>query len=508
MKRLLPVVFVLSLSYHVAPAQSKHQLITQYFRALTAAGQFNGAVLVAEKGKIIYENSFGYTDFSTKQPITFSTRFPLASISKTLVATAIMQLAQQGKLSVNDPVTKYLPSFPYPDIHISHLLSHTSGLPAYNAYFNGLRKKDTAAVFTNADFLPVVSEKKIPLVYNPGDNSNYDNVNYIVLALLVEKITGTSHTGYIQKNILKPAGITALQPVSMKKQLTQKISDNYAYPYLQPQLYSDSLIKAANVPFIVSYWSAFDFSGFGQYIGTVFDLYKYAKAYSANKLLSAATQQQMFQPVRLNNGQPSRSYFGLGWQLATDSSYGKVVFHNGNATGHSCILLRNITKDQVIILFDNIHNNNSQQTAFQLLDIINGKKIKQPRASIANIYGKMLVKDGAAKAKATLLKLKKDTARYYLSEDEINLLGYDLLGGPNKPNPYQFPDNPKPAEALEAFKLNVELFPNSWNVYDSYGEALLATGSKKEAIEMYKRSVELNPESKGGKEILEKLLNE
>ena len=99
--------------------------------------------------------------------------------------------------------------------------------------------------------------------------------------------------------------------------------------------------------------------------------------------------------------------------------------------------------------------------------------------------------------------LRKDTADYYLSEDEMNTLGYDFLGNTN---PYHLPEQHFYRQAVETLKTNAELFPDSWNAFDSYGEALLADGQKKEAIKMYKRSVELNPENEGGKKILEKLL--
>lgn len=503
MKKGSFLIFLLSLFFHFSSAQSKQQLIANYFRKLTDAGQFNGSVLVAEKNKIIYENSFGYADLEKKQPISFSTRFSLASISKTIVATAIMQLAQQGRLAVDAPVAQYLPGFPYPGILIRHLLSHSSGLPPYNAYFNSLHAADPTTIFTNADFLKVVAQKKEPLIYTPGEKQNYDNVNYIVLALLVEKLTGIPHTDYIQKHILKPAG-SSMQSLGNKIQLTDPTYSNFAYPYLQPNLYSDSMVKASSVSYIVDYWSAFDFSGFGQYVATVFDLYKYAQAYRSGKLLNSATKNRMFQPVKLNNG--TNGKFGLGWEVSADTSLGKIIFHGGNSTGLSCVLLQNITRDQVIIVFDNIHNNNSLPTAFALLNILNGRPAPEVRSSIAWIYGKALLADGPVKARETLLRLKKDSSKYYLSEDEINLLGYDFLGGPNKPNPYKFADKPMLKEAIETLKLNTELFPSSWNVYDSYGQALLAGGFKKEAIEMYKKSVELNPGNKGGQEILEKLL--
>jgi tetratricopeptide (TPR) repeat protein len=196
----------------------------------------------------------------------------------------------------------------------------------------------------------------------------------------------------------------------------------------------------------------------------------------------------------------------LGWQIDKDSSFGKVVYHNGNATGLSCILVRNISKHQTIIIFDNIHNNNSQELAFNALKILNGIKVPLPKKSLAAEFVRVLLKEGAVAARERLFRLQADTVHYQLSEDEINLIGYDLMGGSNNPNPYRFPEEHKYQAALETFKLNTELFPNSWNVFDSYGEILLQVGQKETAIKMYKRSVELNPNNTGGQKILEQLL--
>lgn len=109
-------------------AQTNPIGLDNFFSTLSKNHQFNGNVLIAENGKIIYEKSFGYADFSSKKLNTKQTTFPIASITKTFTATAILQLFEKGKLNISDPVTKYLNDFPYPTLTIRHLLSHTSGL--------------------------------------------------------------------------------------------------------------------------------------------------------------------------------------------------------------------------------------------------------------------------------------------------------------------------------------------------------------------------------------------
>jgi tetratricopeptide (TPR) repeat protein len=323
---------------------------------------------------------------------------------------------------------------------------------------------------------------------------------------VIEKVSGISYSNYIAQKILRPSGMTHTYFKPLRLQYTQPVNPPFAFPYLYPYKYSDSIVKAKEVPFIADYWSAYNFSGFGDYVSTVSDLLKYDKAYNDNRLLKKQIKDEAFQPVILNNGKNNPANFGLGWQIDKDSSLGKLVYHNGNATGLSCILLRNISKRQTVIVFDNIHNNNSQELAFNLLKILNGIKVPLPKKSIAAEYTMILLSEGAKAARERLMILKKDTVHYQLNENEMNDIGYDLMGGPNNPNPYRFQEKHKYAEAFEILKLNAELFPNSWNTHDSYGEILLLLGKKEEAIQEYKRSVELNPGNTGGKKVLEELL--
>ncbi|WP_153799133.1 serine hydrolase domain-containing protein [Foetidibacter luteolus] len=504
-QKTLFIFLLLVTSLHLA-GQNKKAYIKHYFSTLAKNKQFNGGVIVAEKGKIIYKSGFGFADFSNKTPNSENIAFPIASLTKTLTATAILQLAQAKKINITDAVIKYLPQFPYPNITLQHLLSHTSGLPAYNAYFDSTRKLHPDTVFTNADFLHGVSTNTRPLIYQPGEKGNYDNINFIVLALVIEKVSGISHNDYIKQHILLPAGMTNTLLVAYKTQYNLPINFPFAYPYLFPHKYSDSVVKAKDVPYIANYWSTYNFSGFGDYVSTLNDLLNYDKAYYNGKLVQQNTIDDAFQPVKLNNGKNNFANFGLGWQIDKDSSFGKVVYHNGNATGLSCILVRNISKHQTIIIFDNIHNNNSQELAFKTLKMLNGIKVPLPKKSLAAEYARVLVNEGAVVARNRLFNLKSDTLHYQLSEDEMNLIGYDFMGGSNNPNPYKFPEEHKYQESLETLKINTELFPDSWNAFDSYGEILLIVGQKETAIKMYKKSVELNPGNTAGQKILEQLL--
>jgi tetratricopeptide (TPR) repeat protein len=127
------------------------------------------------------------------------------------------------------------------------------------------------------------------------------------------------------------------------------------------------------------------------------------------------------------------------------------------------------------------------------LKILNGANLPLPKQSVAKIYGKTMATQGIAAAKTWLDKIKKDSLNYSLSEDEMNVLGY------------QFLNNNKDDFAYEVFRTNVELFPSGWNAYDSFGEVLLKMGRNEEAIKMYEKSLVLNPENDNGKKMLEQI---
>lgn len=481
--------------------QSRQKNIDDYFVALHNNQQFSGNVLIVENNKVIYEKSFGYSDFTSKAPNTLTITFPIASITKLLTATAILQLKEKGRLSLSDPVTRYLPDFPYLAITIRHLLSHTSGLPPYNAFFDKFRKEDSARVFINKDFMPGVLANPQPLVYQPGDKGNYDNINYLVLALIVEKISGDNYEHYINTNILQPAGMRETKFFPLPQQFNSPVIKNYAFPHVYLHLYDTMPVRSSSIPYVRAYWHSYGFSGFADYVSTVADLEKFDKALYDHKLLKEQTLKEAFTPVKLNSGEDNPAEFGLGWEVEKDSSIGKMVYHSGAAMGLSSNILRNISRHQTVIIFDNAHFN-AHENATNAMLLLNGKKLELPKKSIAKIYGHILMTKDATAAKAVLYKLKANPEDYYLSEDEMNSLGYDFMGNDN---PYHLPEQHFYPQAVETLRLNVELFPASANAYDSYAEALLGNGQKEEAIRMYKKSVELNPANENGKKMLQKL---
>ena len=484
-------------------ARTPAQRLDQYFSALARYDQFTGSILVADRGRIVYEGSFGMADPSTQRPNTATTAFPIASITKTFTATAILQLRDQGKLRLTDPVVRYLPTFPYPTITIRHLLSHTSGLPEWGLVFDSLRLAHPDTVFTNHDLLAGYVAKRRPLSFRPGDRWEYQNANYAVLALIVETITGRPIDDYIAQRILQPAGMThTFVPAVAFYHYTPAERADLAIPTVVPYLYADQRVDPDTVPYIARYWYNYNFRGYGEIISTPRDLLRYDQALSAGRLLSDSTLRQAYTPVRLADGKINPAGYGLGWDAESDTSLGTVVNHGGGMFGLTCILLRDISKHQTVILFDNEQHSNVVHThdlALRALAILNGRSFPVPRPSAARAYGHLLATQGLAAAHEFLLHVLLHRERFSIDEEEFNALGYDFMGDSTR---LYIPVSHRYGDAVDVFAMNSQLFPKSWNVYDSYGEALFRLGRRDEAIQLYEESMALNPANENGKKML------
>jgi len=174
---------------------------------LVAKDEFSGTVLVARDGKPFYEKVVGYAHKGFKVPNTFDTKFNLGSMNKMFTGTAILQLAQQGKIQLDDKVGKYLPDYPNKDVRdkvtIHHLLTHTSGMGQYwQEYFQSPKILEIKSV---ADYDNLAN--KNPLQFEPGERFLYSNCGPLVLGLIIEKISGMSYYDYIRKNVYEPAGM-------------------------------------------------------------------------------------------------------------------------------------------------------------------------------------------------------------------------------------------------------------------------------------------------------------
>jgi len=185
--------------------------------------------------------------------------------------------------------------------------------------------------------------------------------------------------------------------------------------------------------------------------------------------------------------------YGLGWEIYTDESNGKIVFHDGSITGLTSILMHNIDKNQTVILLSNIETP-VFAVSNAISQLINNKPYIIPVQNLSRVYGNLLENGSKEKANQLIEEYLKNPTSYDATERDFNRLGYQFLR-------LQKNDN-----SLQTFASAALIFPKSSNIYDSYGEALLQCGKKEDAIKMYQKSIELNPDNENGKKVLKELL--
>lgn len=470
------------------------QTLSSQLDDLFTSGQYpvNGNVLVAEKGKPVYKRSFGSADAGKHLLNDEYTRFQLASVTKIFTSTAVLQLRDAGKLGLDDPFVKYFPEFPYPRMTIRQLLSHTSGLPDFQIFEDPV-EKDPARVFSNEDIIPALRAWKKPLPFQPGDGWSYSNPGYCLLASLVEKLSGVQFEAYVRRHIFEPAKMSdSYFETDQLARLDGKRAAEQTY-----RLLFDKELQAVRA----EKWKSF--KGNGGIISTTGDLLKFDRALYAGTYLKRSTLDEAFTPAKLNNGTNVKTdtlgaFYGLGWFVFEGEPTGKIVWHGGGRPGIVTVFLRDIDKDRTVIVLDNSFNRETYRTGLNALNILSGQPLSVRKRSLVRDYALTLIEKGEDAAYCRLIELRSDTAKYYVDEDDMNDLALQLLYAGRSANHNDL--------ALATARLNIALFPESFNVYDSYGEILAKLGQKDLAISMYKRSIVLNPANEGGKRALAELL--
>ncbi len=301
--------------------------------------RFNGTVLVAKQGEVIFKKAQGYSNFKTKEPLTENTSFQLASVSKQFTAMAIMILHEKGKLQYNDYVTKYIPDFPYKNITIKHLLSHTSGLPNYIYLVDNFLPKNKT-IINNEDVLNLIKTRALPLNFKPGNRFLYSNTGYVFLALLIERVSKTSYKDFLKANIFVPLGMNNTYVYDKK---TINTETNRALSYTVRRKYITPISDDIKD----------DITGDKGVFSTIDDLYKWDKALYDNKLVSESTINQAYELTTLNNNKTGD--YGYGWRIKNDKGL-KIIYHNGWWHGYKTSITRFIEDKNTIIVLNNTNS--------------------------------------------------------------------------------------------------------------------------------------------------------
>ncbi|MFA6087067.1 serine hydrolase [Mucilaginibacter sp.] len=497
MKKLI-LITLLALVYNHTNAQNSLKRIDSLFNNQFLTKRLNGNVLVATNGIVMYKKSFGYADIGNKILNNDNSAFFLASVSKTITSTAVLQLVQKKKIRLDDPFKKYFPKFPYADITIRNLLAHTSGLPRDKQnIFDTVLKSHPEKKFSYHDILKTLEQYPKPVAFKPGERFDYSNINYNLLALLVEEVSKMPFNDYLRKYIFIPAGMNDTYLGTPAGQQKSNVTKRYLYL----KHYNPDLISTDSVPDIVNADTSYTvFWGQGNVISTTADLLKFDQSLYGNKILNADILNEAFKPTVLNNKKEVVAgggvSYGLGWYILTAKAPEKIVFHIGYISGMRSVFMRNLSKKQTVIILDNAENISSFLIASNAVSILDNAPQSESKISIADRYAKVLFKSGTDAAASKLIQMRADTLNYRFAASEMDYIANELLSA-------NFTD-----KALEAYKINLLLNPTTMGMYNSYGKALVKANKKQEAILIYKRSLSLNPDNKEAKEALSKLESE
>jgi CubicO group peptidase (beta-lactamase class C family) len=307
-----------------------------FYDTLLFPSGFNGGMLVAKNGNIVFEKYKGFVDLDSVAPITDSTPMHIASVSKTFTAMAVLKLQEMGKLNINDSLHKYFPDFPYRNVTIKTLLNHRSGLPNYLHWQKETKWPDSVPLL-NKDILQLLITKKDVLTdVAPADKKfSYNNTNYALLALVIEKASGMSYPAFMQKQIFKAVGMrnTFVRDINTP---FNKLTNSYDW--------KGRLMQTNNLDFIY---------GDKNIYSTVRDLLKWDLLLSDSQFLKPATLAMAYKPY--SNEKPGVKNYGLGWRMDVLDSLKskKVIFHNGWWHGNNAVFVRLIKEKATIILLSN-----------------------------------------------------------------------------------------------------------------------------------------------------------
>ncbi|MCG8410866.1 MAG: beta-lactamase family protein [Bacteroidales bacterium] len=314
--------------------QDKAKIIDSIMQQKRKKAYFNGSVLVAYKGKCIYNKSFGYADLRKRRNLKENDIFQLASVSKQFTAMAIMILKEQNRLSYDDTVTKYIPEFPYPQITVRMLLNHTSGLPNYYWLVEHHWNKKEAPL--NEDVIKLLSEYKLGLYFTPGKRWDYSNTGYVVLASIVERISGNNFCEFMQQNIFDPLQMknTFVYSSSVASCQRKKLKGYYyrGRRYREiPETINDGTVGDKGV------------------YSTTADLFKWDRALYSNILVSKETMQEAISTFKLRD--KYEIPYGFGFRIKKHDQK-KIAYHHGKWNGFRTSMLRYVEDTNTIIILN------------------------------------------------------------------------------------------------------------------------------------------------------------
>ena len=457
-------------------AQSNSDSIDIFIKEKMTQMKIPGLQLaIIKNGKLEKLDSYGFANLEHHVLTNSKTTFSINSMTKAFVGVAIMQLQEQEKLKIDDPISLYISDIPneWKSITITQLLSNTSGLPnnideKEQVLGNGIEEKNWELV------------KTLPMEFKPGERFSYNQTGYYILGKIITKLSGQHFTKFIEENQFKPCNMITTQFGDSNDIIPNNAGSYSTIINTDGKWVNDGKLHNVFATFPVFFRTA---TGI---ISTSEDLSKWLIALQNGKLLhNKNSVKELFTSAKLNDGHIDgfnklTNGYALGWPTVEREEHPAAAPVGGMRSA----LFVYPKDDLSIVVLTNLQGSNPEW----FIDEIAGYYF--PDMKVKNGFGlskdlkllrQQLIENKFQNAFNIYKKITKNIKDFKLSEDELNSWGYQLLEQ-NKKN-----------EALQVFHLNTLLFPSSANVYDSYAETLEAMGNRKEAIINYKKSLELNP---------------
>ena len=316
---------------------------------------FNGNVLVAQEGRIVYENAVGWENVEKGDALTLESPFYLASVSKTFTAASIMMLSERRMLHYDELISAFFPELGSvgSKITIRHLLNHTSGLPDY------FKMGWDSPGLTSAQLYNRLVSQRIVLKSKPGNKYSYNNTGYVLLALIVESITGMPYYQFVQKNITEPLDMTNTWVYDLRNvgKMGRPVVIGYDPPMKKRQDY-----------YLLTY-------GDGGMYSTLTDLFKWDRAISNYTLVSKENLEAAFEPVTLASGRESN--YGFGWVIGSNLN-GKTISHSGGLAGFRTYFEKQLEVGTTVIILTNNSNEDLFAVRNLFVKIMDGRPYELP----------------------------------------------------------------------------------------------------------------------------------
>ncbi len=441
---------------------------------------FNGTVLVEVNGSTLLSQGYGYSDRERQRRNTPETLFDIGSITKQFTAAAILKLEMQGKLSTDDPITKYFEQVPEDkqQITLHDLLRHQSGLHSNVG-------EDYEAV-TRAAFIDTVLRS--PLRFKPGSDFSYSNIGYSLLAMIVEKTSGQSWESYLYEYLWKPARMesTGYTRPDFADEVLAVGYDEEGKSWGKPtdKQWDD------NAP----YWHLL---GNGGVLSTTGDMLLWHHTLLGEDILSGDAKRKYFHPV-LRDGEGSDSYYAYGWDVSVTERGTTRIWHNGFNGIFYADFMR-FPEDEVVII---MLCNNAHQYFARLTPEIS-RLLFRP-----NYSPDIPPPDNAANRDFTkrLIAVLRDSGlqvaneEYSRKSDSEHLLEFRM-----REQGFASIDKGEPDLALRIFELNVYAHPRSPKALQALGEGYMETGNNEEALKYFRKSLDIEPDNPFVRDMIQKL---